>query len=233
MKVNLFSSLLIILMLALTAKAITLLSRIEEQTIANANNSSVTSAFVETAYAKDGNNAASLDPKHVIIDKATGNLQRLEDNPLKTVQEPAAAPTRSLPADMSNAELQLLKELSKRREKLDKIYQDIDLRCQVLKATESKIEQKISELSSLQGQVEEVMKQYNQKEAGKIISLVKIYENMKPRDAAKIFDGLEMPVLLQVVSRMKEIKVAHVIASMNLQKARDLSLELAKQKTLN
>ena len=55
---------------------------------------------------------------------------------------------------------------------------------------------------------------------------------MKPRDAAKIFDELEMPVLLQVVSNMKEIKVAPVIASMNPARARDLSIELARSKTI-
>ena len=76
------------------------------------------------------------------------------------------------------------------------------------------------------------MKQYDNKEHSKILSLVKIYENMKPRDAAKIFDELEMPVLLQVVSNMKEIKVAPVIASMNPARARDLSIELARSKTI-
>ena len=36
--------------------------------------------------------------------------------------------------------------------------------------------------------------------------LVKLYEAMKPRDAATIFNDLEMPVLLQVVDRMKEAR---------------------------
>ena len=80
--------------------------------------------------------------------------------------------------------------------------------------------------------IEELMKQYSQKENSKILSLVKIYETMKPKDAAKIFNELEMPVLLKVVSNMKEVKVAPVIASMDPVKARDLSIELAKQKPI-
>ena len=63
--------------------------------------------------------------------------------------------------------------------------------------------------------------------------LVTIYETMKPKDAAKIFNELEMPVLLKVVSNMKEVKVAPVIASMDPAKARELSIELSRQKPID
>ena len=53
--------------------------------------------------------------------------------------------------------------------------------------------------------------------------LVKLYEAMKPRDAATIFNELEMPVLLQVVDRMKEAKAAPVLAAMQPDKARDVT----------
>ncbi|MCU0351239.1 MAG: hypothetical protein MUF43_10490, partial [Flavobacterium sp.] len=110
---------------------------------------------------------------------------------------------------------------------------DLTARSQVLKVTEDKLDQKVHELKTLQNELQNLMKQYEQKEQGKILSLVKIYEAMKPKDAAKIFDELEMSILLKVVSNMKEVKVAPVIASMNPVKARDLSIELAKQKTID
>ena len=50
--------------------------------------------------------------------------------------------------------------------------------------------------------------------------LVKLYESMKPRDAAAIFNELDMPVLLQVLDRMKEAKAAPVLAAMQPDKAR-------------
>ena len=61
--------------------------------------------------------------------------------------------------------------------------------------------------------------------------LVKLYEAMKPRDAATIFNDLEMPVLLQVVDRMKEAKAAPVLAAMQPDKARDLTAKLAQMRT--
>ena len=54
---------------------------------------------------------------------------------------------------------------------------------------------------------------------------MKLYEAMKPRDAATIFNDLEMPVLLQVVDRMKEAKAAPVLAAMQPDKARDLTAQ--------
>ena len=61
--------------------------------------------------------------------------------------------------------------------------------------------------------------------------LVKLYEMMKPRDAATIFNDLEMSILLQVVDRMKELKAAPVLAAMLPDKARDVTARLAKMRT--
>ena len=61
--------------------------------------------------------------------------------------------------------------------------------------------------------------------------LVKVYETMKPKDAATIFNDLSMPVLLQVVDRMKDSKAALILAAMNPDKARDVTAELAQMRT--
>ncbi len=129
----------------------------------------------------------------------------------------------------NNDEVKLLTELSKRRQALEKGKQDLALKASVLKATESKIDKKMQELAVLRDQVTAVVKKYNQHESAKLKSLVKIYENMKPREAAKIFDELELPVLVSIVTKMREIKVAPVIAAMHPTRAKELSVELAKQ----
>jgi hypothetical protein len=61
--------------------------------------------------------------------------------------------------------------------------------------------------------------------------LVKVYETMKPRDAAAIFNDLGMPVLLAVVGRMKEAKAAAILAAMTPDKARDVTTQLALFRT--
>lgn len=240
MNIGFFSPFLVILIFTLVIKGTLLLGRVEEQTN-YAFDSSVHSVLVDTAYAQDTDSL----PKGLAAPQPTENhLDQYKEKQesdvtgelVKTADPAALATTVSLHGqeaipNLSNAELQLLKELSKRRKELDKTQDNITIKEQVLKATEGKLDQKMSELKALQAQLQELMKEYDRKEQGRIMSLVKIYENMKPRDAAKIFDELEMPTLIHVVSNMKEVKVAPILAGMNPVKARDLSMELAKQKT--
>ncbi|MDP5110382.1 MAG: Rnase Y domain-containing protein [Rickettsiaceae bacterium] len=218
MKASLFSPILILLILTLFAKASMLFGRIQEQTT-YAMDTNTSSILVNSAYAQTTN-----------TEKAA-NLQAKEQTATQ-IKSIEAEQKGGLINNLTRSEMELLKELSKRRETLDKEKADLNVREQVLKATENKIDKKVSELKTLQTQLEELMKQYEQKENSKILSLVKIYEAMKPKDAAKIFNELEMPVLLKVVSNMKEIKVAPVIASMDPVKARELSIELSKQKPI-
>ena len=222
MKASLFSPILVLLIITLFAKASMLFGRIQEQTTYSTD-TGTSSVLLETAYASTGSHA-----RPPAIENENTQAAKLSSTPPAQVQS-----KNSVINNMTRSEMDLLKELAKRREKLEKDKKDLNVREQVLKATENKIDQKVLDLKSLQSQLEDLMKQYEQKENSKILSLVKIYETMKPKDAAKIFNELEMPVLLKVVSNMKEVRVAPVIASMDPVKARELSIELSRQKPLD
>ncbi len=130
----------------------------------------------------------------------------------------------------SKTELDLLQNLTKRREELDQRERDLDMKSKVLDATDKRITDKISEMKVLQVELSKVLAQYNEKQDGQIKSLVKIYENMKPDEAAAIFNELEMPILLDVIGKMSERKVALVLANMSPKKARDVTQELAEKR---
>ncbi|MBI2239704.1 MAG: hypothetical protein HYU59_02745 [Magnetospirillum gryphiswaldense] len=153
---------------------------------------------------------------------------------------PAPAPTRTeqsaaVPSDtggFSQTELDVLQKLQERRATLDSRERDIERREALQKAAENQIERKITEMKTLQSTIEGLLRQYNDQEDAKMRSLVKIYENMKPKDAAKIFEQLEMPIMLEVVERMKEQKVAPILAEMDPGKARNLTSELAQRRQM-
>ena len=63
-------------------------------------------------------------------------------------------------------------------------------------------------------------------------SLVKIYESMKPKDAARIMQQLDMAVLLEVSERMREQKMAAILARMNGETAKTVTMELANRRLL-
>lgn len=134
--------------------------------------------------------------------------------------------------EFSQVEIDLLQSLAKRRQELDDWAKQVQLKENMLVATEQRIDTKIDNLEKVKKQVEDLLAQYNQQEDNKIKSLVKIYENMKPKDAARIFEELDMPVLLLVVDRMSDRKVAPILAAMNPTKAKDVTVQLAEQRKL-
>jgi flagellar motility protein MotE (MotC chaperone) len=136
------------------------------------------------------------------------------------------------PMLMSQSEIDLLQKLAQRRVELESWGSDLSMREQLLKAAEMRIEGKLVELKGLQDSIKTSLKQHDDEQEAKLKSLVKIYETMKPKEAARIFDQLEMPVLLDVIERMKEAKVAPVMAGMESDKAKKLTTELAKRRRL-
>jgi len=58
--------------------------------------------------------------------------------------------------------------------------------------------------------------------------LAKMYENMKPGQAAPILSSLEMPVILDIMHRMKEREAARILASMDTVLAAKISMELSQ-----
>ncbi|WP_142848949.1 MotE family protein [Telmatospirillum sp. J64-1] len=129
-------------------------------------------------------------------------------------------------------ELDVLQRLSERREGLDARSRELDMREGLLKAAEERIDRKISELKTLQDSIDSLLRKHDEQEEEKMRSLVRIYENMKPKEAARIFEELDMPILLDVVERMKEQRVAPILASMEPSKARALTAEMAMRRQL-
>jgi len=132
----------------------------------------------------------------------------------------------------SPIELEILQTLSKRREAIDQWQKDAETKENLLANTEKRIDGKIVEIETLKKEVQAVLDKYNEQEDAKIRSLVKIYESMNPKDAARIFDEIEMPVLLMVIDKMSEKKAAPILASMDANKAKQLTVELAEERKL-
>lgn len=136
------------------------------------------------------------------------------------------------PTLYSPADIDVLQKLAQRRTELEAWAGDLTMREQLLKATEGKLEDRLAELKTVQTSVKGLLRQYDQEQETKLKSLVKIYETMKPKDAARIFEQLEMDILLDVVERMKEAKVAPVLSAMNPEKARTVTEELALRRKM-
>jgi flagellar motility protein MotE (MotC chaperone) len=144
-------------------------------------------------------------------------------------EDRAAVAARMLADDptlLTQSEIDLLQKLAERRVEIDSRGRELETREALLAAAESRIDQKISDFKALQATIESLIKTYDDQQDAKLMSLVKIYESMKPKDAALIFEELEMDVLLQVAERMKERSLAPIMAKMNPVRAREVTVEL-------
>ena len=122
-----------------------------------------------------------------------------------------------------------MQELAERRKALDLRERQIVRREGLLKAAAQQLVSKQNELKKIRQEIKSLLGAVDKQEKNRLQNLVKIYENMKPKDAARIFDDLDMTVLLGVVGQMKVRKVAPIIASMEVKKARAITRELAEQ----
>jgi len=145
--------------------------------------------------------------------------------------EPApGGPAAIDPLSMSPAEVDLLQKLSERRAELDKRAAELSQREILLQAAETRVDEKIAKLAALEKEIGGIVDKQNEEDAARVKSLVKIYSTMKPHDAARIFEQLDMAVLLGVVEHMKERNAAPILASMDPARARAVTLALAERR---
>jgi flagellar motility protein MotE (MotC chaperone) len=132
---------------------------------------------------------------------------------------------------VSDAERSLLLDLRHRRDMLDARERAQEQRDAVMAAAEKKLAARVAELNALQAKLESLEAARQSHDSANWTSLVHIYETMKPRDAATIFDALDMQVLLGVLDRMSERKAAPILAAMQPERARLATQMLAELRT--
>jgi flagellar motility protein MotE (MotC chaperone) len=129
------------------------------------------------------------------------------------------------PGGLSPAERALLERLQERRQDLDARNRDLELRENLIKDAEKRLENRIDELKDVENRINGK----GGEQAAKFKSLVIMYEGMKPKDAARIFDKLDQGVLVDVANAMNPRKLADVLALMNAEMAQRLTVELARR----
>ena len=136
------------------------------------------------------------------------------------------------PTLFTENEIKVLQQLANRRKIIEARLEELTLREGLLGAAEKRIDKKIQEMKNLEIAIKKLIKTHDEQEDLKIQSLVKIYESMKPKDAARIFGELDINTLLKVAERMKERKLAPIMAKMNPERAKEMTVALTKLRNL-
>ncbi|MEM6852607.1 MAG: hypothetical protein AAF527_12820 [Pseudomonadota bacterium] len=155
-----------------------------------------------------------------------------EDGPTADAEAEAAQSPEDDMSELSPTELRVLKSLAERRSDLDARERELDTQSKLLQAAELRVAERIDELKQIEMRINQLLQKRDEHELAQIERLVKVYERMKPKEAARIFETLDQDILLDVASRMKEATVAGVMAQMSPQAAQGLTVQLATRTRL-
>lgn len=135
---------------------------------------------------------------------------------------------QSCPASVAGLE-DVAEDLKQRRGRLDGRESRLEIREAALTEAEAQLAKRAEELEQIRQQVEQQIARLTAGDDARIAQLVKVYEAMKPKQAAEVFDRLELDLLTSVASRIREAKMAAILAAMDPEKARKVTIELARR----
>lgn len=172
----------------------------------------------------------------------TGSVGASEEKPsgppLKTSTKPPDPPKlevagASYPIEPgrinSPGERAILERLQDRRQELDSRNRELEMRENLLKAAEKRLDAKVIELKDMETRVSTAADSREKVDAQRFKGIVSMYENMKPKDAARIFDRLDLKILVEVSTAMSPRTMSAILAQMSPEAAERLTVELANR----
>jgi flagellar motility protein MotE (MotC chaperone) len=179
-----------------------------------------------------GRNGNAIDPD------VTGAVEAKKDKPAEASVEQKneealrdaqrrLAQANARAQSQSPAERALLERLQERRGTLEDRNRELEMREALLKAAEKQMDERIGTLKAIENKVDSGAKTQEVQHQAQLKGIVTMYETMKPKDAARVFDRLDLKVLVPVVLQMNPRKMAEVLAAMTPEAAERLTVALA------
>jgi flagellar motility protein MotE (MotC chaperone) len=133
------------------------------------------------------------------------------------------------PQSVSPSERAILERLQARRQELEQRAREIEIRESLLKSAEKRIEGRVDEMKATEAKISTATGQKAEQDAARFKGIITMYEGMKPKDAAKVFDRLEMSVLYDIASQIAPRKMSDILGLMQPEAAERLTVELARR----
>ncbi len=144
-----------------------------------------------------------------------------------TQPPPAVCPP--LQAGVNPSEIALLSALRQRAAALDAREVALNTKQALVDASEKSLTAQVAGLQAVEDRLNAFSQNQSAAAEARWQALVATYEAMDPQSAAGIFDGLELNVLLPVLTRMNSRKSALILAQMSPDKARQATELMAGQ----
>lgn len=127
------------------------------------------------------------------------------------------------------SEVELLGRLSERRDALDAREKELEMRMALVEAAEKRLDERTATLKAVEAKINALVDEKKSAEKEQFAGIVAMYETMKAKEAATIFNQLDLPVLMRVAQAMNPRKMAPILAKMDPLKAKSLTSSLAAE----
>ena len=173
-------------------------------------------------------------PGKMLDGDVTGSVEKKDDKPVVAAPEVAPIPDGTVVypdpnRPVSASERAVLERLQSRRQEIETRAREIDIRESLMKSAEKRIEGRIEELKATEARITVAGEKKNEAEAARFKGLVTTYEAMKPKDAARVFDRLELSVLFEIASQIAPRKMSDIMGQMQPEAAERLTVEMARR----
>lgn len=122
---------------------------------------------------------------------------------------------------------ELLATLKAREARLVERERDIEMRERTLEIAEEEIDKQLTLLEETENSLEETITLASKAAEKDLVQLTTVYSNMKPKQAAALFEQMDASFAAGFLARMPPDSAARVLAGMTPEKAYHVSVELA------
>ena len=164
-------------------------------------------------------------------DAAPADCLPVADNGMPVILDGTGAVIPMVDSTVGASQPVLVERLGERREALDVQAAELEMRMSLVEAAEMRLDQRTAELKALEAKINALVDQQKSVEREQFVSLVAMYETMKPKEAALIFDALDLPVLVRVAQAIDPKRMGLIMAKMDPNKAKSLTSMLVAAQT--
>lgn len=151
----------------------------------------------------------------------------------QTPQTSITNPTPPVMAEPTGDELNHLMKLVERKKELDSREEELNRVEAALGEQKAELQKRLNELEKMRGSISNLLENRVKADEQKLDTLVQFYSNMKPPQAAKIFETIDEDLAVQIIGRMKKKNAADILNLMKPEKAQMFTESFAgyKRKT--
>lgn len=110
-------------------------------------------------------------------------------------------------------------KLAERKKQLDQRENDLNKLAEQIEKQKAEITDKLTKLEATRLQISKALEEKIKADDGKVETLVQMYTNMKPAQAAKIFESLDEDLVIEILGRMKKKSAADILNLIKPEKA--------------